>query len=373
MFLFHLIFGVFSVRSQNMRFPNGKRILMVLLLTPVFLTILLVNRIFLLLDFLIAPGFLKTQIDKPIFIVGSPRSGTTFLFHSLAAKTEVFTCFKLWEIVFAPSVLQKRIGLLILKCDRLIGSPVKRSLLYLEKILLGNIKTVHPIGLNLPEEDEALLLWDLNSLYFNFFYPEADFFDELLLFDQKISLKRRTRIMKRYRRYVQRHMHVFNPEGNKQFLSKNPMMMCKLETLQLLFPDAIILNTQRFPGEVIPSTIALNQTLYGLFTSKKCSDAVNERTKEILVAWYQMAHRALLNCNSKLHIDFKKLISRDEKLQQDISKLLNKELGLFLKPIQDGNVSHKSKNRYAPMSADELSEVLKELPFLETFHPNPHS
>jgi hypothetical protein len=370
MFPFHLIFGIFSVRYKNMRFPNGKRIFMVLLLAPVFLILLIVNRIFLLLDYLFAPQFLKKPIDSPVFIVGSPRSGTTFLFHSLAAKNDDFTCFKLWEIVFAPSILQKKLVLIIRKFDRIIDSPLKRSMLFMEKLLLNKLKTIHPIGLNLPEEDEAILLWDLSSLYFNFFYPEAHFFDELLLFDQKLSLQKRTRTMRRYRRYIQRHLYAFNPDGSKQFLSKNPMMMCKLETVKLLFPDALILNTNRCPGTVIPSTIALNQALYGMFTSRKCSDEVNERTKEILIAWYQMAHSALLKYETKLHIDFNKLVSRDEALQLDISRIVQRDLGLFLKPIHDGSVAHKSKNRYEPMSENELHEVLSELPFLEKYCPN---
>ena len=365
--LVQLIFGVFSFERNNMRFPNVRRCLVVLLFMPIFISFLFVNRVFLLLDYLIFPFFLFQNISKPVFIVGAPRSGTTYLYHSLAAKKQDFTCFELWEIVLAPSVIQKYVWLAIIKIDKLIGGPIKWVVLKVEHLLIGNLKQIHPISINMPEEDEAILLWGLSSLLLNFFYPDSNYFDQYLRFDNAISQRKRLSIMRSYKRYVKRHNFVFNRKGNKQFLAKNPLMMCKLASMNKVFPDGVILNIIRAPHITIPSTIALNKVLYGLFTSKETSSKLNDKTKDVLIDWFKMSNETL---NSKyqdrhLQIDFKKLIQRDSELQTNVSNLVGRELNAFLIARESKRVNHKSKNDYLPLTGKDFDEVYNKLPFIK--------
>ena len=153
---------------------------------------------------------------------------------------------------------------------------MKRAILYFEKMLIGKLQKIHLIGLNLPEEDEAILLWSLSSLYINFFYPETNYFDTLMLFDQ-LPEKRRKRIMKSYHRYVQRHNYVFNKTQNKHFLSKNSLFMPKLASLHAVYKDAKIVTINRNPGKTLPSSISLVNTLYGLFTSSKSNKKLDSK------------------------------------------------------------------------------------------------
>ena len=163
----NLIFGVFSFNQKNMRWFNRRRIIVAIVIIPLFTTLFIVNRIFLFLDYLIFPFFTRQKIERPVFIIAAPRSATTYLYHILAQNNK-YTCFKLWEIIFAPSIIQKYILLGVIRLDRVIGNPFKSVILGTENMLIGNLKRVHLIGLNLPEEDEALLLWNLSSLYLNF-------------------------------------------------------------------------------------------------------------------------------------------------------------------------------------------------------------
>ena len=102
-----LAFSLFSFDSGNMRYFNVRRILISLLLVPVFILCFFINRFFLLLDHVFFPSFKRQIIRNPVFIVAAPRSGTTYLFHTLAKDQTTFTAFKLWEIILAPSIIQK--------------------------------------------------------------------------------------------------------------------------------------------------------------------------------------------------------------------------------------------------------------------------
>lgn len=72
----------------------------------VFLTWLLVEPamklltgLTLALDHLFFPGFRKVRVERPIFIIGHPRSGTTFLHHLLSQHEEAAP-FHTWHLFF---------------------------------------------------------------------------------------------------------------------------------------------------------------------------------------------------------------------------------------------------------------------------------
>ncbi|MFN8256231.1 MAG: sulfotransferase [Bacteroidales bacterium] len=368
---FNLVTGLFSFRKGNMRNLNLRRIIMVCLFLPIFLINLLINRIFLALDYLFYPEFLSQKIIKPVFIIAAPRSGTTFLFHKLAFNSGKFTCFKLWEIVFAPSVIQKYFYISFFRLDAWIGGPIKKLILYSEKLIFSKLSNIHLIGLSLPEEDEPVLLWSLSSAYLNFFYPDSDFFDDYLLFDKALALKFKKMIMDQYLRYLKRHAFVFNRNCEKQFLSKNPIMMGKIESLYQIFPDALVLNINRCPKETIPSSIQLINRLFGLFTSIKGGTAVNSKIKNLLINWYEMAENALSNIHPQnlLRINFKKLVRHDETEINQICSFLSLDTEMFLngRNTESSDKVHVSSNKYSKLSELELNAVLEKLTHLKSY------
>ena len=366
--LFQMVFGVFSLNPKNMRWFNLRRILLCLFVMPFFIFLLIINNVFLLIDYILFPHFLRQETKKPVFIIAAPRSATTYLFHRLAEDTN-FTYFKLWEIIFAPSICQKYMAVFALRIDRILHNPIKKTTLFLEHILIGKLKKIHLIGLNLPEEDEAVLLWSLSSFYLNFFYPDSTFFDDLVLFDEKLSSKRKARIMRSYSNYVKRHNFVFNRNDKKQYLSKNPLMMCKVASLSTIYPDALILNINRSPAKTLPSTLELNRNLYALFTSRPVPQELNEKTLHILINWYKMAEKNMTSYYATQHlkIDFIKLVSQDETEINHISKFLGTSSSNLLVKNKSINKKHKSENKYAELSDEQLKLALKELPFMADY------
>ena len=61
------------------------------------------------LDHLIYPRHRKQAIDRPIFIIGNPRSGTTFL-HRLLLGAGGMAAFELWEMLFPAITARKLLG-----------------------------------------------------------------------------------------------------------------------------------------------------------------------------------------------------------------------------------------------------------------------
>ncbi|MES2647596.1 MAG: sulfotransferase [Bacteroidota bacterium] len=324
-----------------------------------------------LLDHLLFPGFRKQSIKNAVFIVAAPRSATTYLFHLLASEKEIFTTFKLWEIVFAPGISQKYLLLAIIRFDRSIGNPLRKMVLKIERKIFGNFTHIHKISLTLPEEDEAILLWNMSTVYLNFFFPDTPHFDAYFLFDDCLPLTKQHRIMNYYYRCVQRHNYVFNRSGNRRFLSKNPAMMSKVKSMHGFFPDATILNINRSPAKTIPSTIALNNNIYKFFTSVKASEYINNKTRQILINWYKMANNNISKyyAGNYAEIDFDHLVKGEQRTIEMICKKLGIDLNTFhkdqLQQVEASN--HISKNKYASLAPEDIEQIRIELPFLSKY------
>ena len=267
--------------------------MVVLIIIPLYLVLLLMNRFFLLLDELFFPGFKKTEISRAAFITGIPRSATTYVLLNLARDTSNFTCFKLWELIFAPSILQKYIWNFMIRIEGWIGRPVKSIAGLIDRLIFGRFRGIHDIGLTKPEEDEVIFMYTFTSAYLSYFYPELPATDKYLLFDEEVSDREKKRLMGFYYRFVQRHNFVYNRKGDKYFLSKNPSFVSKLGSITELFPNAKIIYLLRSPYKTIPATISLNAHIYSATCRLPESYPLVEKTRDMLVKWYHIADKAM--------------------------------------------------------------------------------
>ena len=86
-----------------------KRIIFLILFFPIFLLVRLVNIISFRLDEFFHRDYHQQQLSQPVFILGNPRSGTTFLHRLLARDRRNFSFMRMWEIYFAPSITQRKL------------------------------------------------------------------------------------------------------------------------------------------------------------------------------------------------------------------------------------------------------------------------
>jgi len=238
--------------------PSPRRLLAHLLILSLLTFWALANAICLQIDRLLFPGCRRVAIEKPVFVIGNARSGTT-LFHRLLCADETrFVYFRTWEILF-PSLLQKKIlrGLFS-GFRRLLPGSFARLVAW-EKRQLTSLKAQHPIGIDKPEEDEFLLLIPFASATLTVLFPYLEELSELVTFDWRPAPIRK-RITRFYRECVSRQLCFHG--GGRAFLSKNPAFVMKIQSLAEEFPDAKFVYLIRNPFETIPSLLKLMQTVW---------------------------------------------------------------------------------------------------------------
>ena len=139
-----------------------KRIIFLLLFYAVWPIGQLIHWCCFLLDDFLFPGHKTQRIEKPLFILGNLRSGSTFLHRLLSRDSETFTSLTIWDIYLTPSVTQKKLTQFFSRLDKKLGGHLHRLLYKFDRRTLGQIK-IHRISFFQPEEDENILLDDFDQ------------------------------------------------------------------------------------------------------------------------------------------------------------------------------------------------------------------
>ena len=237
------------------------------------------NHLGFILDNWLFPAWVVEEVEKPLFIVGNARSGTTF-FHRLVTETDqnsLFSTMRTWEIVFAQSTAWKVLILYLYRLDaNLAGGVVYSTIQFIERKLVGHIK-VHAVGLQLPEEDEWLMVSIGLSQLIMFVFPlGGHLLDPLIMFDMNDAVPSpiRQEIFSFYKGCVQKHLYarrlLSEGEGDgptKIFVSKNPPFTMRLRSLLKAFPDARVACMMREPMESVPSMVSYIGLAWSTFAS----------------------------------------------------------------------------------------------------------
>lgn len=275
--------ALFRTRGTDARL-TPKRILVLLALFPAYFITLVVNWIGLALDEVLFRGYRRQAVERPLFIVGPPRTGTT-LMQRLLAGDEQFTSLKTWEVLFAPSVTQKVFWRGIGALDRLVGSPVRRLIVAFEKVAFKDFNRRHQLALFEPEEDDPILHNIFATGFASLVFPFQDDLLPLVLFDEHMPPADQVKIMGFYRRCVQKHLWVFG--RNRRFVSKNPSFSFRINALRGEFSDARFVYMMRNPMETVPSTFSFLFFFYGVFCSRLEDSPSRELIHELLAAWHR--------------------------------------------------------------------------------------
>lgn len=361
-----LVLNTFSFRRGSIRYISLKRIGSVLLIYPFFTLVFIVNRLFLLLDELVFPGYRKQSAAKSVFIIGVPRSATTYLFNALYRDQESFHCFKLWELVFAPSVIQKYIFLAIIAVDRKLGSLLYKASLRFDDLVFSTFREIHDIGLTKPEEDEVLFIYNFSSLYFYYFFPELAVLDNMLYHDQLVPERVKKRNISFYFRCVQRHNFVFDRQSEKYFLSKNPTFIPKMESIANKFEHAKFIYPIRSPHETIPSTISLNARIFSNFARLPVKYPFPDETREMLIRWYKHAESIIRDSipDRTIKVYYKELIENPVLVFSAIYEFLlidSKSKIEVFDYIRFNQKNYRSKHKYDSYTGIDAKELIREL------------
>lgn len=259
--------------------------MVILLFGAALFVVQAIHAVALFLDNILFPGYKKVRIQEPTFMLGIPRSGSTFLHRLLAKDTDNFTTLNLWEMVFAPAIIERKLFSSLGWLDRLIGSPLLRLLKWLDRKVFKAVRKIHRVSLFEPEEDDLVLLPIFASIFLLFPFPFPEELWGLAFFDRQTPEPVKRRIMEFYKACVQRHLYV---QGTgKRFLSKNPAFSPKVDALNAWFPDSRAVCTVRNPYSALPSLLSFLSFTWERFRNDPKGSTFRDMVVELAGHWYR--------------------------------------------------------------------------------------
>lgn len=288
-----------------------RRFITMLIFSVLLLILLTLHWACFIIDEILFRAYKSIDIREPIFVVGVPRSGTTFLHRFLSEDKDRFTTFSLWELIIAPSITQRKIISGIAKIDDYAGGPLNRLVGFLERKAFGSLDDIHKISFSDPEEDYFLLAPVFACFIMILPFPFPEELGYLAFFDDKAAEKDKARIMAFYKTCLQRHLYVHGRD--KQLLSKNVSFGPMIETINRTFPDCKIIGTVRDPIDAVPSHISSMMEGAAIFDN----DVQGDTFRDQMVAVQEYAYTHLAEVIPKLP-EKRRVIVKMEDLQDNL-------------------------------------------------------
>lgn len=197
------------------------------------------------LDQLFFPAWRRQRVDRPVFIIGHPRSGTTMLHRSLTSADD-FVVFKFWHLFFPSLTSRKLLG------------PLMDYLIRQGKDVIVPKSVGHLFSLGAVDEEDFLFLFHAMTQFYpplsGLAFSEHDFDD--IVFCDALPAKLRRESMAWFDGCLRRQI-LFT--GRQRVVTKMNYSALRVRTLLEAYPDARIVYLVRSPLDTIPSHLSLHQ------------------------------------------------------------------------------------------------------------------
>jgi hypothetical protein len=236
------------------------------------------------------PAILDQPVDKPVFVTGLPRSGTTFL-HELLSHDRSNLVVRCWETIYPwPSAHPDRRRITV---DRQLAGFAR---------VAPEISTLHPMTAESPQECTEITAHVFTSLRFDTTHHVPSYREWVDNAGQEAAYLFHKRFL--------RHLQHQNRPG--RWILKCPDHVFALDTIRAVYPDARFVFVHRDPLEVLSSVARLTEVLRRPFARQidrlQIGRQVSERWAQgaaILVAASNAAHHA---SDSVFHLKFQSLV-----------------------------------------------------------------
>lgn len=353
--------------------PSARRIFFTVLLALVLCLHWGLLIVFRILDFLFFPSFKNISIQKPVFIISTPRSGTTYLHHLFSLDKENYVTPYLFHTIFPSAsfffLIQK-----ISWIDQAIGSPLEKGINRLNRIFFSGWQDIHPMGLNQPEEDEGLFTIAMAT-------PAVILFSPYILMDQQkwdldfCDETDKKNIRAFYYSSLQRFMYIYG--ANKTLLIKNVFDCGRIAWLHEMFPDATFICPVRSPYQTIPSAISMFTSIWKWHSPD--IPQINPYSKAFAdILMHQQIHYFQYIQNkseiSFITLDYLKFLQNTVESIASIYQQMQRDLpDSYLQNLRmavESGKQYKSKHHYSleayGINRNEVFEKLRSI--FETFH-----
>jgi hypothetical protein len=204
-------------------------------------------------------------IDRPIFITGLPRSGSTFL-HELLSQDPKSRAPRLWEIMFPLAAVSVKPA----EARRAIQKAA--FCLWWFRRIASQADSICPIRANAPHECVGIHSYTLLSQEFVIMFRVPSYKAFLTAVD----------LAPAYEWEKQFLQHLQTRGASKRWVLKSPDHVFSLETLFRAFPEALIIQTHRDPLQVLRSCIRMTDGLQRTFARPQAIEKISAREAQAL-------------------------------------------------------------------------------------------
>ena len=254
----------------------------------------LVARLRIALDRQRFPGIARERIERPVFIIGFARSGTTLL-HSLLAQDPDAHALRSWH-VYSPSpppgagpVAAERIAM----SQRLVEAWMD---------FCPAQKMMHPYtdkGADQLIEDEEAFTLDFRNAYPFHYYrvPTLDPSAVILSSDQAAAFTWHRQLLQ----------HLQWQTGKRQWVCKGPSHQMQLAALLEAYPDALCVWAHRPIGEIWASNVAIRAATYDTIAGRPQDWSAQARghVESMKAAFNNLLAQDLIDDPRVLHLSFR--------------------------------------------------------------------
>ena len=186
------------------------------------------------------PEVAEQEIEKPIFIVGLPRTGTTILFNLLSQDPANRPPLS-WEVewpVPPPEPATYETDPRIAETEKLFANLDR---------LIPTLPAIHEFGARLPQECVPIHAHELLSIQFHttFHVPSYQAWYE------------RQSLLPSYAFHRKFLQHLQSKYMKERWVLKSPAHLPAIDDILRTYPDAHIIHTHRDPARVMPSLASL--------------------------------------------------------------------------------------------------------------------
>jgi hypothetical protein len=242
-----------------------------------------------------SPEVLTRPIERPIFITGMPRSGSTFL-HRLLVRDPAVAAPLSWRLVHPHPSAAGRLG------ERLNRARVQAQF-YLMRLLAPELNRLHEVAAGEPEECTDITAQVFQSLRYDSVYRVPSY----------QSWLQRHGHLEAYRFHKRFLQHLDAQSPRRRWILKSPDHVFALDDAQTVYPDAVWVFIHRDPVAVLASVARLTEVLRSPFA--RHVDRV-EIGQQVCASWLDGAERMMRAAAASdfiLHLHFREVVCDPEK------------------------------------------------------------
>ena len=186
------------------------------------------------------PGYVDVAVDRPVFVTGLPRTGTTAL-HRLLAADPAHQGLQMWLAEF-PQPRPPR--------ETWADNPVFQQIE--AGLTQHHVENPEFMGLHYMSASDVEECWQLlRQSLMSISYESLAY---LPTYSEWLRTQDWTPVYQRHRRNLQL---IGSNDPGKRWVLKNPSHLFALDALMAAYPDAIVVQTHRAPETIIPSMCSL--------------------------------------------------------------------------------------------------------------------